>query len=90
MTGMSISHISQLRHGIRNPSRQTLLKLSSALGVSMDSLAQEEHGPTKPADYVSDFDKEFQLLREECKKYGVDSVKTLRKMVPVMFKKRTK
>ena len=86
-TGIALAHISQLRHGKRNPSRKTLEKLAPALSVTVDELLSDKP-LTKAKEYLTDFDKEILLFREEAKKYGVEGVRTAREMLPVIFNKR--
>lgn len=86
-TGIALSHISQLRHGKRKPSRKTLERISQGLGVTVDELLSAK-SPTAPKEYPkSEFDKELLLFREEVKKYGVEGVRTARALLPVIFKK---
>ncbi len=90
-TGIALSHISQLRHGQRSPSRKTLERLSLGLGITIDELLS---GSTKqsalPKEYSSEFDKEMLLFREEVKKYGVESIRIAREMLPILFGKKKK
>ena len=86
-TGIALSHISQLRHGQRNPSRKTLERLSRGLGVTIDDLlSASSKQASVPKEYPSEFDKEISLFREEAKKYGIESIRTAREMLPLIFK----
>lgn len=89
-TGIALAHISQLRHGKRNPSRKTLERLSQALEISLDELLNEmPKALHQIKDYPqTEFDKEIALFREVAKKYGVDGVRTAREMLPVIFRKK--
>lgn len=85
-SGLALAHISQLRHGQRNPSRKTLEKLSLVLEVSIDALLGAAPVPTQPATaYPTEIDSELSLLREEAKKYGIDSIRKLRAMLPIIY-----
>jgi len=86
-TGIALAHISQLRHGKRNPSRKTLERLSQGLGVSVDEILSSKP-PIQSKEYPTDFDKEILLFKEDVRKYGVDGVRTAREMLSVIFRKK--
>ena len=67
------------------PDIDTIKKLADALGVSTDWLLGRDE-TAKP--YPTEFDKEIFLLREAAKQYGPESVKKIRKMLPLIFDKK--
>lgn len=88
-TGIALAHISQLRHGKRNPSRKTLERLASALNVTVDELLSNKPRPTAK-EYPTEFDKEVALFREEARKYGTEGVRLARELLPVILKNKSK
>ena len=70
--------------GHTQPDPEEVGKLSDAFGVSSDYLLGRD---TTAKPYPKDFDKEMLLLREEMKQYGPDSIKRLRKLLPLIFDK---
>lgn len=67
---------------VHEPDIATIKRLSDALGVSVDWLMGLDEA-VKP--YPKEFEKELFLLKEEAKKYGPESIKRLRKMLPLIF-----
>jgi hypothetical protein len=55
--------------------------------VSIECLIGNDES-VKP--YPKEFDKEMFLLREEIKQYGPESVKRIRKMLPLIFEPKSK
>ncbi len=72
---------------INEPDLDTINRLADILGVSADWLLGRA-GTEKP--YPTEFDKEMFMLREEIKQYGPESIKRLRKMLPLIFDKPQK
>ena len=67
---------------INEPDIPTINKLADIFGVTTDWLLGRDD-KTKP--YPTELDKEIQMLREEMTQYGPDSVKRIRKMLPLIF-----
>lgn len=73
--------------GKNEPDMDTIKKLASALGVSLDWLLGKDEASKA---YPTEFDKEIFLLREDARKYGSEGIKRLRMMIPLIFEKKTK
>lgn len=73
--------------GHTRPDPDELSQLSKALGVTTDWLLGSDE---KEKPYPKDFDKEMFLLKEDLKKYGPESVKRIRKMLPLIFEHPTR
>ena len=67
---------------INEPDMETINRLADVLGVSSDWLLGRS-ADAKP--YPSELDKEMHLLREAVQPYGVDAVRRIRKMLPLIF-----
>lgn len=79
------TRISQYETGKRSPNKATLQQIAIILHVSVNAFFEPtEQEPARRA-YISEIDKELTMLCEEGKKYGAENIRTIRKMLPLMF-----
>lgn len=91
------ARVYQHEKGLRSPSKKTLGKYAQALGITVDALIRSEDRvppiPDHPAPvkrYPTELEKELVLLCEDALKYGVENIRTLRKLMPMIFKDKKK
>lgn len=85
------TRISQYETGKRSPGKRTLGRIATILHIPVEAFFQQTAEPGKKAQNypaISELDREIQMLCEEGRKYGVEDIKTLRKMLPIMFGKK--
>lgn len=73
--------------GHTRPDPDELKNIADVLNITADWLIGRD-AAAKP--YPTELDREIFLLREEAKQYGPDSVKRLRKMLPLIFEQKPK
>jgi transcriptional regulator with XRE-family HTH domain len=80
--------ISQYETGKRSPGKQTMERIATILHVPVDALFLRRASEPVPVRYQTDVDKELALLCDEGRKYGAENIRTVRKMLPIMFRKK--
>ncbi len=92
------AQIYQYEKGYRSPSKKRLEKMAELFSVPVDVLIINTENvyrssgavAEKPKEYLTEFDKEIALFKEEVKKYGAEGVRTARELLPVIFKGKKK
>jgi len=72
---------------LHEPDIATINKIADIFGVTADWLLGREDSD-KP--YPTEIYKEILLLQQEVMKYDIDSIKRLRKMLPLIFESKKK